>query len=199
MAEPDLSSEHYQSEDGTVLIEIRLHTVAQLFNSLDPAPFREKDIEPAAEDYIVGAANDFPTRTPLKLVFYLPPEQIGTSDANAIEEAIHHYFDYSFIAERRRLRASFREGRASLVIGLIFLIGCVAIRQLLLTLGSGTLEHILSEGFLIVGWVAMWRPIDTFVFGWWPIRHRCQIYKKLSAIPVSIRPIAIRPPPPLTR
>ena len=193
MADLDLSSEHYQSEDGVVLIEIRLHTVAQLFNTLDPAPFREKDIERAAEDYIVGAADDFPLRTPIKLVFYLPADQIGTPDAGAIADAIHHYFDYNFMAERRRLRAILREGRVSLLIGLAFLFGCVTIRQLLLTLGSGTFEHMLAEGFLIVGWVAMWRPIDTFVFGWWPIRHRCRIYKKLSEIPISLRSHATAP------
>jgi hypothetical protein len=188
MAEPDFSSEHYRTENGVVLIDIRLHTVAQLFNSLDPAPFREKDLEHEAEDYIVGSANDFPVYTPLKLVVHLPADQVGTPGAAAIEDAIHHFFAYSLAAERRRLRAYLREGRVSLLIGLAMLFVCVGLRQLLTALGDGTLEHILAEGFLIVGWVAMWHPIDTFVFGWWPARRRGRIYAKLAEVPVELRP-----------
>ena len=38
----------YRCEGDTYLIEIRLRELRQLFNTLDPAPFHEKDLEPAA-------------------------------------------------------------------------------------------------------------------------------------------------------
>ena len=40
------------------LIEIRLRELRQLFNTLDPAPFHEKDLDPAAEEYVVSAMRE---------------------------------------------------------------------------------------------------------------------------------------------
>jgi hypothetical protein len=46
---------------------------------------------------------------------------------------------------------------------------------------------ILTEGLVIIGWVAMWRPLEIFLYDWWPIRHRQQVFNKLSHISIEIR------------
>ena len=43
----------FKNEDGYFLIEIRLSNLVQFFNSLDPSPFRDKDLDDDAERYIV--------------------------------------------------------------------------------------------------------------------------------------------------
>ena len=41
--------------DGeTQLIEVKVQTVHQLFNSMDPSPFHERDLDHNAEHFIVG-------------------------------------------------------------------------------------------------------------------------------------------------
>ena len=182
---------HYKSEDGISLIEISLESVDQLFNSLDPAPFRQKDLDKQAEDYIVGAIEDFPVRAPLKIVFHLPQSVLNSSASGAIPDALHHYFAYSLESERRKLRSEMRETPVSLAIGLSFLFACMALRQLIIAWDAGTLGHIAAEGLLIAGWVAMWRPLDTFLYGWWPIRRRCGVYGKLTTIPVETRETSV--------
>jgi hypothetical protein len=42
------------------------------------------------------------------------------------------------------------------------------------------------ESFSIGGWVAMWRPIEVFLYDWWPIRAEARLYDRLSAMPVRI-------------
>ena len=37
---------------------------------------------------------------------------------------------------------------------------------------------------LIAGWVAMWRPLEIFLYDWWPIRRRIRVLGKLSAMPI---------------
>ena len=64
----------YKKENGMILIEITLSSVIQLFNSFDPAPFHEKELDSAAEHYIVDTVKDFPQKTRFKLIIYLPPE-----------------------------------------------------------------------------------------------------------------------------
>ena len=39
-----------------VVIEVRVGELKQLFNAMDPSPFREKDLDPSAEEFIVGWA-----------------------------------------------------------------------------------------------------------------------------------------------
>ena len=49
------------------------------------------------------------------------------------------------------------------------------------------LEGVNMEGMLIAGWVAMWRPLEIFLYDWWPVRRRNRIFGKLAAMPVLIR------------
>jgi hypothetical protein len=65
--------------------------------------------------------------------------------------------------------------------------GCVVLRQLALATRTGAASEIVAEGLLIVGWVAMWRPLEIFLYEWWPIRRRCWILAKLAKISVIVR------------
>ncbi len=62
---------YYREEEGTYLIEIKLNQLQQVFNSLDPSPFLDRDLDDNAENYIINSVDEFPLNTPLKLVFYL--------------------------------------------------------------------------------------------------------------------------------
>jgi hypothetical protein len=101
----------------------------------------------------------------------------GPPDLN---ESIHHYFAYRETNERRRLRLLLRDGRIALVTGLLFLFDCLLLRSLLHTIGDGAVFGILGEGLLIIGWVAMWRPLEIFLYEWVPISRRCRVCKAVD-------------------
>ncbi len=184
----DLSS-LYRTEGRTVLIELELNTFSQFFNTLDPSPFYEKDIDPDAEEYIVDAAREIHLHQPIKVVLYLPPTEAAKEDAEQVAEAMHHYFAYRARAARRELRHLFRQGRLSLTIGLAFLAFCVVARSLLPLLfrTQPVALDFIQEGLVISGWVAMWRPFQIFLYDWWPIRRRIAVLRKLSAVTIEIR------------
>jgi hypothetical protein len=94
------------------MIEIRLASLHQLFNSFDPSPFHERDLDQDAEDYIVESSDEFPLLTPLTLVIHLPADQVP-SDTFNLPLAIHNYFAYRLSESRRRLRFFLRDGRSS--------------------------------------------------------------------------------------
>lgn len=175
----------YRVENGAVLIELRLRHLSQLFNSFDPSPFREKDLDKDAEDYIVGAAREIGIHRRLKLVIHL--SAVAMADAGTVAPAIHNYFAYRLEAARRDLRLHLSQGRLSLAIGLAFLVACVSVREVVLSLGDGTIEKILAEGLLISGWVAMWRPIQIYLYDWWPIRRTCDALAVLGRIEVEVQ------------
>ncbi len=173
--------------DGETAIEINLNRLSQLFNSFDPSPFHERDLDQDAEEYIVSSAEEASHHRQLALVIHLPSDQVPEPGRPDLADAIHHYFAYRLESERRRLRLLLHNGRIALAIGLTFLFSCVLARELISSLGHGTLSDILGEGLLIIGWVAMWRPLEIFLYDWVPVRRRCRTFAGLSQIPVDVR------------
>lgn len=184
MAIRDLSG-RYRSDHGVYLIELSLSRVQQLFNSFDPSPFLEKDLDADAESYIVGAAREFHLATPLRLLIHLPASE--ASSAEGLEQSIHGYFGYRRAAAARDLRFLLGQGRISLAIGLAFLVICLSLRALVLSAGPGAPQSVMAEGLVITGWVAMWRPIQIFLYDWWPLRRMVRVYNKLAHVPVRVR------------
>ena len=177
-------------EHGAMVIDLRLNRIAQLFNTFDPSPFHERDLDDDAEAYIVACAREITHRHRIRLVIHLPPEEAAREDARQVEQAVNHYFLYRAQAQRRELRQVFRLARWSLLVGLATLVTCRGLRGLiaLLNLSDHPLVgEIASEGLLIIGWVAMWHPLEIYLYRWWPLRRLGKVYQKLSQMPVEVR------------
>lgn len=168
-------------------VELRLDRISRLYNSLDPSPFQEKELDAAADDYIVGSAEDLANR-PMRLVILLPESELARPEAAHIAASIRNHFKLRRDSKRRQLRTMWRRGRTSLVIGVVFLVVCLVARHLLAGSASA-IAQIFSEGLLIVGWVAMWGPLDIFLYGWWPIYARHKLLERLSGLDVELRPL----------
>ena len=74
-------------------IAIRVRTIGQLFNSFDPSPFHEKDLDDDAEDYMVGWARELPSDQPLSIVVHVPPQEANSPEAAGLAEAMANYFE----------------------------------------------------------------------------------------------------------
>lgn len=175
----------YRREGEWNLIELKVSHPAQLFNSLDPSPFRERDLDPEAAEYIVDALHELHGHRHVRIVVHLP----GPCDArsrDAITEAIHNYFRYRETTTRLSLRQVLRLGRASLLVGLLFLSACTALSVFVFT-GKDMLTRLLHEGLLIMGWVAMWKPLEILLYDWWPLLRDARIHARISALPVDVR------------
>lgn len=184
---PDLHPLPYRTENGVVLIELRLESLRQLFNVFDPSPFHRKDLDRDAEDYIVGALRELGPM-PARLVLHLPVAEAATEEALGLGGAVRNFFAFQAQITARDLRLELRRGRDSLLIGLGFLAACLLLRQVALAAGTGTFPEIAAEGLLIAGWVALWRPLEIYLYDWWPYRRRLKVYRRLAEIDVEVRP-----------
>ncbi len=182
----------YRREGGAWLIEIRLRDLRQLFHHLDPAPFREKDLDPAAETYIEDAMREIGPRQPVKLIVHLPDATRSTAEARTLPDAVSHYFCYRATQTRIELRRLLRRALANLAVGLAFLGLCLWLRKSLVA-GGGA--EVLGEGLLIIGWVALWRPVEMFLYDWWPVLRRAWRFEAIARMPIEIRAAAAVGPP----
>jgi hypothetical protein len=166
-------------------VELELRNVDALFNSMDPAPFHEKDLDHDAEEFIVSWMREYPLTTPVTLHVHLI-EWPAEDPTATIREAVHHYFAYRGQLIDMEFRQLMKHARTSLLIGLAFLTICLVTSSYLLADREGALVRILRESLTIAGWVAMWRPMQLYLYDWWPLRGRGRLYSKLSKIPVEV-------------
>jgi ABC-type spermidine/putrescine transport system permease subunit I len=170
-------------------IELRVDRIAQLFHSLDPYPFRERDLDKDAEDYIVGWARELPADQPIAIVVHVPDSEAQSKAAKELREAFPRYFSYRADSLQRELNELFRVGRRSLAIGIVVLAACLLSAHYLAGyFFAPPFKRLVEESLLILGWVANWRPIEIFIYDWWPIVRRRNFYRRLAAATVEVRP-----------
>jgi len=168
-------------------VELNLKDINQLFNTIDPSPFHEKDLDHDAEEFMVSWTREFPLNEQVVLAIYLNELPAGKDFEATIEQAIQNYFAYRARLTQMEFRQLMRDGRHSLLIGGLFLAACLIASRALLERASGTFLSVMRESLTIAGWVAMWRPMEIFLYEWWPLRRRRQVYGKMGRMRVEVR------------
>jgi hypothetical protein len=122
------------------------------------------------------------------VIIQLPREQVAAEVAQILREAVNNHFDYRADQSTRELKELFREGWAALLIGIPILSASLVAGHLLSGVTSPTsTAWLVSESLLILGWVANWRPLEIFLYGWGPIIRRRSLQRRLSSSKVEIR------------
>jgi len=173
--------------NGATPIEVRVENVSQLFDTLDPYPFPERDLDRDAEEYIVGWARELPSDAPISIVIHLPAAEAAKQDPKTLTAALNRYFTYRMGIAVRDLNELFRVGRIALLIGVVVLAVCLtAARFASNFLGDTPFGRFVQESLVILPWVANWRPIEIFLYDWWPLLRRRNLYRRLSEANVEV-------------
>lgn len=179
------ASRGHAARHGEAVIDLRLQALSQLYDSLDPSPFREKSLDRDVESWLVECAEEHGPDRPLRLVVHAAPEVLP--QAAAVADAVHTHFRLALESAERRHRARLRIHRFAMLLGLVVLAVTLALRRLIGDLG-GDLSDVLGEGLLILGWVALWRPAEYLLFDTWEQRQSRRVLAQLATMPVELRP-----------
>jgi hypothetical protein len=168
------------------LIEVHVTDLKIFFNPIDPSPPAERDLESKAEEFIVAWARA--ARRDAQLALQIEVDTpTAPEDAETVGAAVHEFFRQRSMSANRRLSQLFRVGRTSLIIGVAALTVAVFVASLVnRAFGDRAIGALLRETLVIGGWVAMWRPLEIFLYDWWPIRAERQLYDRLSMMPVTV-------------
>lgn len=169
------------SKGGT--IEIRIRSLAQLFDALDPAPLQQRALDRNAEGYILGCAGKHRPAEPLRLRVHLP-ESLRAHAADATD-AIHEHFRRTHAQGERYFRRRMRIGGFALAAASGVLAASFGLRSLLSNADGRPLVQGLGEGLLILGWVAMWRPVEILLFEHWESHLDHAMLDRLASIPIE--------------
>jgi hypothetical protein len=171
-------------------IELRVRELGQIFNSLDPSPFTERDLDDEAEAYIVGWAREVDAGAPFRIIVHLPVAEARKAEERGLKNAIGNYFTYRAGMLERDQSDLLRVGRWSLCIGVGVLAVCLGLTHTIRTfLPESALGLLLAEGVMIFGWVANWRPAEIFFYDIWGVRRRIKLYQRLAEAQIELKPL----------
>lgn len=174
--------------DAVNRIEIKLRDLSQLFETLDPLPFRARDLAAHAEEYIADSAREMPRDKPFEFVVYLPEGTGEQEVAGDLRASFATFFRQRAAVTNRELRELFSTGRRTLLIGCLILGACLILAQAFAAfMPENGIVVFVEEGLVIVGWVALWRPLEIFLYEWWPIAKERKLFERLAAADVRLR------------
>ncbi len=174
------------SRGTTHTLELRVREVQQLFNSLDPSPFLNKDLDRACEVFIENWALSLPRDGQLQLTIHVAQLPSPEAAVELVADAIHNHYVEKIALVRGELRQMLRLGRLSLAVGLVFVVSCLLLAEAITSLMPGHAAKIARESLTIIGWVAMWRPVQIFLYDWWPLTGRIKVFENLRFARINV-------------
>lgn len=171
------------SRGGTASVNIHVRDLAQMFNSLDPSPFWDRDLDRVAAEFI---EDEFGEKRAADVWHLHIHAHEGAATASDIQAAIEHYYERLEHSTRLGLREQVRIGELALLVGVAVFSICISLRGVLATALHG-LSRGLDEGLIVLGWIALWRPVEVLAYGWVPLYRKRRLYQRLARIQVSVR------------
>lgn len=179
--------QRYRKEENDFCIDLALTSVTQLFDKRDPSPFREKDLDEDFVRFLILSTSEIGLEKSIKLCIKINPGHevsIGLTPED-IKSAIQNYFSFEIENEQNNLRQLLNQGRWQLVYGLVFLsLFSIVISQI--PENAKGLLKVIKEGGYVLSWVAMWKPLNTFLYEWWPYRSKIKLLEKVRDIKLSL-------------
>jgi hypothetical protein len=164
-------------------IQVRVATVENIFNPMDPTPLQERSLNIEVADWIEEWAEDLDKDNPITVEILVADGRFAGRE-QAIITGLHNHFEYREWQAGRELRKLLRQGRFSLLIGVVAFAGFNAAARLIGSSNNPVIE-VLHEGLAVLGWISMWKPLEILLFDWWPIRREQRACRRLAESTVT--------------
>jgi len=124
----------------------------------------------------------------LELVVHLeePRPELQADLDSIVSQAVANHFTYRADSKHREHRALMARGRRSLVLGLAFFGAAIAIANTIAKGEGPPLVELGRETVLIGGWVALWRPLEIFLYDSWDVRRQEREFRRLARMRVRV-------------
>jgi hypothetical protein len=125
----------FQTENGEVILEVRTTTVERIFDNRDPAPFRERALDPDFVEYLVEGGRDRAAAGRIRIIVWLAQP----CAPGEIEQAVEADFEQALERTQRRRREQLRTGWIALAVAVIAVLVLMGLGELVAKNVAGTL------------------------------------------------------------
>jgi hypothetical protein len=176
----------YAKENGKFVIEVKVNRLEQLFDKKDPNPYRSKDLDDDVVEYIVSSAQEIGLKNfgKLKVICH---SSIEDESIETVKIGIKDYFLYRSQISDKKIKAILTLGVKTLLIGVTFLTLAISVSATLVDgITDSFVGKLFKEGLLLIGWVSMWKPVNIFLYEWWPLVDLRNLFDTLYETQIEI-------------
>lgn len=167
-------------------IDFELDRISQLLESDTPLPLPFQSFNPEIISYATELLSEIPAGDATSFVLWLPDEEITPGLGARIEKAYRTLLHELVRRQRREAARHLAECLAALGYGTAFMLICQILRYTI-SFENPMLQSSFSEGMLVLGWVALWRPFELLLFSWWPAWRRIRLIHRMSRVAIVLR------------
>jgi hypothetical protein len=168
---------------NSAVVRIKVRQLSQLFNSLDPSPFWDRDLDGEAAQFIEEEFRDRLSADTWRLVVQV---QEGSTSAEDLQTALKSHYLRQANSARLALREHLWMGQLALIGGTAVFLVSMATRAVLRNSWAGISPWV-EEGLVVLAWLALWRPAEALLYGWVPYYRKRRRYERLARIHVAVR------------
>lgn len=177
-------------KDGVCTIILVLTNVEQLFDTDVPVPSEYVALDSDVLDFFASTIRKHQKACrEFRLIVRLPEQALREVEPymrTSVDLTLKGYF---LAREKRiaeRLHELFQDAWKMFGFGFAFMLACTLLRTYLAPEEVHTLMSSFREGLLVIGWVALWKPVEELLFNWWPLKRELASWHKLSKMEMKV-------------
>lgn len=129
--------------------------------------------------YIVEAADTIPEKTGIRLSIHVVEKE--HSREQEARKLIHKHFAYGSERTRSRVKSTLKLAFRSMLLGTVFLVIMLSVASAITAFSpESSLMSTIRELFVILGWVALWRPAELLLYEWRPYQKKAKLFRRLA-------------------
>jgi hypothetical protein len=165
-------------------ISVAIEDYIDIFNELDSAPFKIRDINHYLRLFLEESSSDIPSKYAVAIQFTVSREKRDLRKEEKIKSGLKTYFSNVRNSLKREIKISYQKAAFYTFASFMLLFASFALKPLV---SDNIILSTLAEGVSIGGWVFLWEAISTFIFKNRDIREKYKHYKRFSAAVVSFK------------
>jgi hypothetical protein len=190
----DVKEQFISTEDEDRFV-LEIDDLKYLLVDPEPDPLSDRPMEYMGQSGLTRMINLFEPkfgweRKKHRLTLLMPPEKVTPETAAEAKGMLRKRFARQMLDNENQLRMIRRRGLSQIPRAFLFLLVCISLG---LFFGLEKFFYIapilataLSEGFYIIGWVALWGPTDTLLFEPVTLRRENKTIKVLMSMEVEV-------------
>ena len=175
--------------NNTAGIKLQLQNINELLR-LPVSFYIKSTLQTDAEEFIIEEAEALPPKAAINIKVHLAFSEVKHKDD--IASAIHSHFRYRKEQSQKEYKRIFKYGWRILFIALALLAVIFTITEIAFYyMPDNKPVLFIHESFIILSWVALWRPLELLLYEWYPVKTEINLYFRLEHSNVQV--IVIEP------
>jgi hypothetical protein len=161
---------------GAFIISSALDKYVDVFNELDSAPWRRRDLDHDLRLFLEDCSNDIPNKYDVILQFNVEQEKQDSAKEERLKVGLRTYFTFVRASLQKDIRHSYQRSIFYAVIAFFLILASYSLSAI----STNALLASVFDVVAIGGWVFLWEAISNFAFDTHGARSRYKMYQRFS-------------------